>query len=69
MQTRTSTLSPQLQIDSQSMLFRLAFVQITVGGCCDFIVQCTLVRIYYCTYHQSYSSRSSKYLPLLDGVG
>ena len=51
------------------MLFRLAFVQITVGGCCDLIAQCSLVRIYHCTYHQSHSSKSSKDLPLLDGVG
>ena len=55
MQTCVSTLSPQPQIDSQSMLFRLGFVQIMVEGYCDFIAQCTLVRINHCNYHQLYS--------------
>ena len=40
-----------LQIDSQSesMLFRLSILQITVSGCSEFIAQCIIVRINYCT--------------------
>ena len=37
-----STLPVQLQ---QSMLFSITIVQTTSNGCCDFIAQCTLVRI------------------------
>ena len=41
----------QLQIDLQPVLFRIAILQTTVSGCCDFIAQCTLVRIKpLCTY-------------------
>ena len=54
------TLSPQLQIDYQSMLFRIGIVQTAVFGCCDFIAQCILVRINHCTYHPFYSPKSSK---------
>ena len=39
-----TTLPIQLQIDSQSMLFRVSIVRTAVFGCCDFIAQCTLVR-------------------------
>ena len=42
---RVSMPSPQLQIDLQSILFRAGIVQATANGCCDFIAQCTLVRI------------------------
>ena len=61
MQTRLSTLPVQLQIDLQSMLFRISIVQVTVNGCCDFIAQCTLVCISHssCTYHPFYSPKSS----------
>ena len=45
MQMHVNTLPVQLQIDSQSMLFRLTIVQGTVNSCCDFIAQCTLVCI------------------------
>ena len=61
MQIHISALPVQLQIDSQSILFRLSIVQGTVNGCCDFIAQCTLVRINHCTYHHlSYLPKSSK---------
>ena len=42
---RVNTLSPQPRIDSQSMLIRLSIAQTITSGCCDFIAQCTLVRI------------------------
>ena len=42
---RLTTLPVQLQIDSKSMLFRVSIAQATLNGCCDFIAQCTLVRI------------------------
>ena len=51
MQTSIDALLVQLQIDLQSLIFRVSIVQFTVNGCCDFIAQCTLVRINYCTYH------------------
>ena len=50
-QLRVQALSPQLQIDSQPMLFRIMIVQITANGCCDFLAQCILVRIKNCTCH------------------
>ena len=52
----------QLQINLQSILFRVYIVQGTVNGCCDLIAQCTLVRInhWHCTYHPFYSPKSSK---------
>ena len=50
-QTRFSSLSPQLQIDSLPMLIRISIIQSTVGGCCDFLAQCILVRISHCTCH------------------
>ena len=56
----TSTPSPQLQSDLQSILFRAAIVQTTANGCCDFIAQCTLVRINHCTHSIYYSPKSSK---------
>ena len=52
--------SQLLVVDLQSLLFRIAIVQPTVFGCCDFITQCTLVRINHCTYHLFYSHKSSK---------
>ena len=58
-----SSLSPQRQIDLQTMLFHLSMVKIIVNGCCDFIAQCILVRINYRTYrdyHPFYSPQSSK---------
>ena len=67
MQMRVS--SPQLQIDLQPLLFRLSIVQVITNGCCDFIAQCTLVHINYCTYHTFYPAKSFKDLPLLDRVG
>ena len=61
MQWHISTLSPQLQIDSLPMLFHLSIVQVIAFGCCDFIAQCVIVRINYCTYHPFYSpTKSSK---------
>ena len=60
-QTRLFTLPVQVQSDSQSMLLRrINIVQVIVNGCCDFIAQCTLVRINNCTYHPFYSLKSSK---------
>ena len=53
-QTRFETLSPQLQIDSQPMLFRISIIQTTANGCCDFLAQWILVRIYHCTCHPFY---------------
>ena len=53
-------LNTLLQIDLKLILFRVTIVQATVTGCCDFIAQCTLVRIYHCTYHLFYSPKSSK---------
>ena len=56
----------RLQNDSQSqslrlaMLFRLLIVRMVVFGFCDFIAQCTLVRINNCTYHPFNSLKSSK---------
>ena len=60
MQKRMSTPSLQLQLDSQSILFHLSIVQTTVTGCCDFIAQCIMVSINYCTYRLFYSPKSSK---------
>ena len=41
----STTLSLQLQIDLQQMIFHLSIVQsIAIAGC-DFIAQCILVRI------------------------
>ena len=59
---RIAALPVQLQIDSDSasMLFHLSIAQGTLNGCCDFIAQCTLVRINHCTYHPFYSPKSSK---------
>ena len=57
-----TTLSVQLQIDLQSMLSRAPIVQTTVFGCCDFIAQCTLVRILNHSYLtiRFYSPKFSK---------
>ena len=60
MQMRIGTLPVQLQDDSQSLLIRVSFVEITVNGCSDFIAQCTLVRINHCTHHLFYSPKYSK---------
>ena len=54
MQTRFRSLSPQLQSDSQSILFCLMILQSTTSGCCDFLAQCILVSINYCTYRLIY---------------
>ena len=59
-QSRIRTLSLQLQIDSQPMLYRLSNVQSTASGCCDFLAQCILVCVDHCTYHPFYSPKSSK---------
>ena len=53
-------LSPQIQNDSLSMLFRINIVQTVANGLCDFIAQCILVCINHCTYHPFYSPKSSK---------
>ena len=55
-----TTLPVQLEIDSQSMLFRTLIVQTTANGCCDFIAQCTLVCINYFTYDLFYLPNYSK---------
>ena len=60
MQTQLGTLSPQLQIDFQPILYRLSMLQITTNGCCDFLGQCILVCIIHRTCHPSYSPKSSK---------
>ena len=61
MQLRVSTLLDQSQIDFLSIIiYRLLIFQGTVTGCCDFIAQCTLVRMNYCTYLLFYSPKSSK---------
>ena len=51
----------QLEIDLQSMVFRTVIAQATANGCCDFISQCTLVRINH-SYLSSifYSPKSSQ---------
>ena len=38
-------LSPQLQIDLQTVFDRFGVVQEAVNACCDFTVQCVIVRI------------------------
>ena len=48
MQMRISTLPFHNSIDWQSMLFRTEIVEITIYGCCDFIVQCIMVCIKHC---------------------
>ena len=45
---RIGTLSPQLQIEIRTTLYRLGFAQQAVVGCCDLIAQCILVRINHC---------------------
>ena len=50
-QWRISTLSLQLQNDSEPMMFRIYIIQSIVTSGCDFIAQCILVRIIHCTYH------------------
>ena len=59
-QTRFRTLSPQLQTDLLPMLSRISIIQATVGGFCDFLGQCILVRRNHCTYHPSYWCKYSK---------
>ena len=60
-QIRLLILPVQLRSDSQSMLlYRIRILQVVANGCCDFIAQCTLVRINHCTYHPFYSLKSSK---------
>ena len=60
MQAPITTLSIQLQIDSEPVLFRLFIIQMTASGCCDLLAQCILVRINHCSYHPFYSPKSSK---------
>ena len=60
MQTRVETQSPQLQIDSLPILFRISIIQTTVNGCCDFLAQCILVCIKNGTRHPFYWPKSSK---------
>ena len=48
MQIRASTLPVQLIEDLVPMIIRVTIVEVTVNGCCDFIAQCTLVRINHC---------------------
>ena len=60
MQMRIGALSPQLHIGSDSTIIRIDTIQTVANGSCDFIAQCILVRINYCTYHQFYSIKSSK---------
>ena len=50
-QWHISTLSPQLQIDSLPMLYRLWHAQTVASGGCDFIGQCIIGRINRYTYH------------------
>ena len=60
MQMRIGALSPQLQNDSQLMLFRNGIVQTVLTGSCDFIYQCILVCMDNCTYHPFFSPKFSK---------
>ena len=60
MQWHVRTQPVQLQINSQSMLFHITIIQSIANGCCDFVAQCTLVRISHWTYHSFYSPKSSK---------
>ena len=53
-QTRVGTLSAQVQIDSQPMLFHISIAQGIANGGCDFLAQCILVRINHSTYHPFY---------------
>ena len=58
---RIGALSPQFQIASVSMIYRIYIVDVIVNGSCDFIAQCILVRINYRAYHPLvYSPKSSK---------
>ena len=68
MQTHTFARPVQLEIDSQSMLFHIFIVQNTLNGCCDFIAQCTLVRIPFYLSSVLFTELI-KDLPLLDRVG
>jgi hypothetical protein len=43
MQMRIGTLSPQFQLDSQLIIFRIGIAQVIANGSCDFIAQCILV--------------------------
>ena len=56
----TVTRSLQIQIDSLPTLIHLSIVQSVASGGCDFIAQCTMVRINHGTYHPFYSLKSSK---------
>jgi hypothetical protein len=60
MQMRIGALSPQIQNDSLSMIFRINIVQVVASASCDFIAQCILVRINHRAYHLFYSPKSSK---------
>ena len=62
MQDPITTLSIQLQIDSESVPFQLYIIQTVASGCCDFLAQCILVRINHCrgSYYPFNSCKSSK---------
>jgi hypothetical protein len=65
-------LSPQLQLDSLSMIYsvNIVQVQVVVDGSCDFIAQCILVcLINDRAYHPFLFTYIFKDLPLLDRVG
>jgi hypothetical protein len=47
-------------MDVESFQFTTTIIQATASGCCDFLAQCILVRINYCTYHLFYSPKSLK---------
>ena len=44
-----NTLPVQLQLDLESMIFRIGFVQTVLFGCCDIIGQCILVSTNLCS--------------------
>ena len=48
--SQISTLSLQLQIDAQPVMYHLSIVQTIASGFCDFIAQCIIVRISHSSY-------------------
>ena len=44
-----NTLPVQLQLDLNSIIFRIQIAQIVLSGCCDVIGQCILVSTNHCT--------------------
>ena len=63
--TGLNTLPVQVQLDLDSMLFRIGIVQIVLFGCCDVIGQCILVSTNPCTS----SIHLTIQRPMLDCVG